>query len=289
VGRGEGAVTAHYGESVGQALMQIESVSQAIAEGATREALTQLLPPGSARNAIDCALWSLEASLAAGQTRPAPDPELAPLLTAQTIGIDTPDRMGEEAHRLCDAGLLKVKLDARDPAACLRAVRTGAPDATIIADANEAWSIELLASLQVLLHDLGVAFVEQPLRAGEDAELEWFDRAVPICADESCHTAEDLPRLERRYDLVNIKLDKTGGLTEALHLLTEARRRNLGVMVGCMISSSLSIAPAFHVAKLADYADLDGPLWLANDWEGGVALGAGGYLNPPSPTIWRRT
>lgn len=278
-GAGEGVPYARYGETVDSVVQQVRRVEHALVDGATRADVAKLLPAGAARNAVDCALWQLERQLS-GQTlaekiggRP-----VSALTTALTVGLDQPGRMGDAAAALRGAGLIKVKVDGDDPEACLRAVREAVPDAALIVDPNESWTMEILEQMQSCLRDLQVAFVEQPLAAEDDHWLEDFEPLVPICADESCHIAADLDRLARRYDMVNIKLDKTGGLTEALHLLDVARAQGFGIMVGCMICTSLSIAPAFHVAANADYADLDGPLWLKQDRAGGVRLENGQLL-----------
>jgi L-alanine-DL-glutamate epimerase-like enolase superfamily enzyme len=244
-----------------------------------------MLPAGAARNAVDCALWDLEAQLAGrsvgeliGQQLP------SKWITSVTISIDTPQKMAEAARAVANAQLIKVKVDAH-PQAALEAVANAAPKAKLIVDPNESWSFELLHELQPLLARLPIAFVEQPLLASEDAALASFKPQVPICADESLHTTSDLDRVAQRYQVINIKLDKTGGLTEALQLLAAARTRKLGVMVGCMISTSLSIAPALQVAAAADFVDLDGPWWLAKDREHGVRIDAG-VLAVTSPFLW---
>jgi L-alanine-DL-glutamate epimerase-like enolase superfamily enzyme len=284
-GRGESVPYARYGESPQSVLAQIASVEAAIGAGAGRAAIAELLPPGAARNAIDCALWDLEARLGDGSVAARVGWPVRPIVTALTVGLDSPDRMAAAAAALADAPLIKVKVDGGEPAACLRAVRAAAPRPEMIVDPNEGWDLALLRDLQPLLAELRVAFVEQPLPADADADLEGFEPLVPICADESCHTAADLEVLARRYGMINIKLDKTGGLTAALTLLDAARARGFGVMVGCMISSSLSIAPAMQIAAQADYADLDGPLWLKADRPGGVAL-RDGLLLPPANGFW---
>jgi L-alanine-DL-glutamate epimerase-like enolase superfamily enzyme len=285
-GRGEGVPYPRYGECVETSLAAIEGARAAIEAGAGRHELQSLLPPGAARNAVDCALWDLEARQAgvdvaglAGLAAP------APLVSALTIGIDTPEAMAEAARAVAGAPLLKVKVDAEDPAARIRAVRAAAPEAELIVDPNESWDRVLLEAIQPLLLDYGIALVEQPVPAGEDEWLEGFVPSVPICADEAIHVAADLDAIARRYQAVNVKLDKSGGLTAALELASAARRRGLGLMTGCMISSSLSIAPAFHVASLSDFVDLDGPLWLREDREGGVR-DEGGLLMPPVPGFW---
>ena len=283
-GRGESVPYARYGETPESVRGQIITVAAKIERGATREELLGLLTPGAARNAIDCALWDLETQLGGLP----PGPPAAPVVTAMTISLDTPETMGQAAAVAMASGarLLKAKLDAREPGECLKAIRAAAPDVTLIADANEGWSLSDLMSLQPLLHELRVAFVEQPLPAGQDDCLEGLALQVPLCADESCHTGADLDRLVHLYSLVNVKLDKTGGLTEALQLIESARARGFGVMVGCMVCTSLGVAPAFHAAALADFVDLDGPLWLSKDRDGGVRTRSDGLLAPPEPVFW---
>lgn len=286
VGRGEGVPYPRYGESIESALAAIEQVRPAIEAGAGRQALLTLLPPGAARNAIDCALWDLEARLtgcpvAAAIGAPAP----GPMASALTIGIDAPPQMAAEARRIADAPLIKVKVDAHLPDAQIRAVRHAAPDARLIVDPNESWDAQLLEVMQPVLVELGVDLLEQPVPAGADAWLEDFRSAVPLCADESVHVADDLDVVARRYAYVNVKLDKAGGLTAALALANAAQARGLGLMTGCMVSSSLSIAPALHVARMAAFVDLDGPFWLAEDRPGGVR-DARGMLVPPQPGFW---
>lgn len=286
VGRGEGVPYPRYGESIAVTLAEIARVQGAIEDGADRQALLGLLRPGAARNAIDCALWDLEAKRAGSTVAAligAPAP--LPLASALTVVIDTPEAMAHAAAAIATAPLIKVKVDADNPAAQLRAVRLAAPDAALIVDPNESWDRAVLESLQDLLVELRVALLEQPVPSGADAWLADFTPAVPICADESVHTADDLDQVAARYQCVNIKLDKAGGLTAALDLATAASARGLGLMTGCMVSSSLSIAPALHVARLCAFVDLDGPIWLAEDRPGGVT-DAGGMLSPPLPGFW---
>ncbi|HEX8241320.1 MAG TPA: N-acetyl-D-Glu racemase DgcA [Allosphingosinicella sp.] len=285
-GRGEGVPYPRYGESVETSLAAIEEARAALEAGAGREALQSLLPPGAARNAVDCALWDLEARLAGvdvaglvGAQAP------GPLVSALTLGIDSPSAMAEAAARYAEAPLLKVKVDAQDPAARIRAVRAAAPRAALIVDPNESWDRSLLEEMQPVLLETGIDLIEQPVPAGADEWLEDFAPAVPICADEAVHVAADLEVIARRYQAVNVKLDKTGGLTAALDLARAARARGLALMTGCMVSSSLSIAPAFHIAALSDFVDLDGPLWLREDREGGVR-DEGGMLMPPVAGFW---
>ncbi|MEO7827157.1 MAG: N-acetyl-D-Glu racemase DgcA [Allosphingosinicella sp.] len=285
-GRGEGVPYPRYGESVGTSLAAIEKVRAAIEDGVGRQALQSLLPAGAARNAVDCALWDLEARRAGVDVAglagvPAP----RPLVSAITLGIDTPAAMAEMAKLHAGAPLLKVKVDAEDPAARIRAVRGAAPEAALIVDPNESWDQRLVEEMQPVLVEAGIALIEQPVPAGEDGWLEDFVPRVPICADEAVHVVADLDRIASRYQAVNVKLDKSGGLTGALELARAARERGLGLMTGCMVCSSLSIAPAFQVAMLSDFADLDGPLWLREDRAGGVT-DEGGILAPPAAGFW---
>lgn len=285
-GRGEAVPYPRYGESQESAIESIEEVRALIERGAGRDELGEALPAGAARNALDCALWDLEARLAGrdvaamiGGAAP------RPVATALTIAIDTAEAMAAAARRVADAPLLKVKVDASDPEGQLRAVRAAAPAPALIVDPNESWDRALVAAMQGLLAELRVDLLEQPVPADDDGWLEDLTPAVPICADESFHVAADLPAVARRYQVVNVKLDKTGGLTGALAAARAARAMGLGLMTGCMISSSLSIAPALHVASLSDFADLDGPLWLRDDYPGGVTARAG-FLNPPAAGFW---
>lgn len=285
-GRGEGVPYPRYGESVESSLAVIEGARAAVEAGAGRQALQSLMPPGAARNAVDCALWDLDARLAGVDVAGlAGLSATGPLISAITLGIDTPEAMAALALRHADAPLLKVKVDSDDPAARIRAVRAAAPDAALIVDPNESWDQRLLEDMQPLLLETEVDLVEQPVPADEDNWLAGFAPAVPICADEAVHVAADLDRIALRYQAVNVKLDKTGGLTAALELASAARARGLILMTGCMISSSLSIAPAFHIAALSDFVDLDGPLWLREDRPGGVR-DEGGILVPPESGFW---
>jgi L-alanine-DL-glutamate epimerase-like enolase superfamily enzyme len=285
IGRGEAVPYARYNETPESVLLQLRLLQQHKPDALSREQLSELLPAGAARNAVDCALWDLEAQLAGrsvadliGQR----DPTV--LSTSVTISIDTPEKMADAARAVANASLIKVKVDAH-PRAALEAVANAAPHAKLIVDPNESWNIELLRELQPFLARLPIAFVEQPLPAADDAILADLQPLVPLCADESLHTTADLERVSQRYQVINIKLDKTGGLTEALRLLAAARARELGVMVGCMISTSLSIAPALLVASSADYVDHDGPWWLAKDRDRGAHIEAG-VLRVSAPFLW---
>lgn len=286
IGRGEAVPYPRYGESVESALAAIEGVRDAIEQGADRDVLLALLPAGAARNALDCALWDLEAKRAGRDVAsliggPAP----RPIASALTLSIDTPDAMAEAAAACAHLPVLKVKVDADDPAGRIHAVRAAAPAPRLIVDPNESWDRALVEAMQPILVETRVDLLEQPVPAGQDSWLDDFTPAVPICADEAVHVADDLAVVARRYQAVNVKLDKAGGLTAALTLARAARAHGLGLMTGCMISSSLSIAPAMHVAMLADLVDLDGPLWLAADRAGGVR-DVDGILYPPDPGFW---
>ena len=286
VGRGEAVPYPRYGESVESALAAIESARALIEAGGDRQALLQALPAGAARNALDCALWDLEARLAGRDVAEMIGGQpLAPIVTALTIGIDTPAVMAAAARAAGDVPLLKVKVDAEDPEARIRAVRAAAPGAALIVDPNESWDRALVEAIQDVLVATNVALLEQPVPAGDDEWLDGYSPAVPICADEAVHVAADLDVVARRYQAVNVKLDKSGGLTAALDVAREARAMGLGLMTGCMICSSLSIAPALHLAAMSDFADLDGPLWLQEDRPGGIRQ-EGGLIHPPAKGFW---
>lgn len=285
IGRGEGVPYPRYGESPAASIAAIAAVRSVIETGADRTALMSLLPAGAARNAVDCALWDLEARrgewTVAERNGGVPDA----LATAMTVGLATPEEMHRAALTIQNAPLIKIKVDASNPIAQIGAVRAAAPAARLIVDPNESWTPDMLSAMQPELLAARVALLEQPLPAEADDALLDFRPAVPICADESVHGIGDLDRVASRYQAINVKLDKSGGLTAALDLAAEARARNLGLMVGCMICSSLSIAPALIVAAGADFADLDGPLWLAKDRTGGVTA-AQGMMQPPAAGFW---
>jgi len=285
-GRGEGVPYGRYGETIDGVVAAIEAMGAALAGGLDRAALQGAMKPGAARNALDVALWDLEAKRSGSSVwELAGIAEPHPVVTAYTLSVDTPERMGaaavEEAHR----PLLKLKLSGAGDLERVRAVRAGAPQATLIVDANEAWTLDHLREYGPALAGLGVALIEQPLPAGQDAALAGMPRAVPLCADESCHTSADLPELVGRYDYVNIKLDKTGGLTEGLALLAAARAHGFKIMVGCMVGSSLAMAPAMLLAQDAEFVDLDAPLLLARDRQPGLRY-EGSRVYPPKPNLW---
>ena len=281
-GHGECVPYARYGETVESVVAQISALPSDVA----RTALQTLLPPGAARNAVDCALWDREAK-ATGQ----PVWQLAglgapgPLTTAYTLSLDTPEAMRAAAAAQSRRPLLKIKLGTPDDMPRLEAVRAGAPNARIIIDANEGWTADIYADLAPHLSRLGVALVEQPLPAGEDEALAHMARPVPVCADESCHDRASLPALIGKYDLINIKLDKAGGLTEALAVRGAARAAGFGIMVGCMVGSSLAMAPALLVAQGAEFTDLDGPLLLSQDRNRPLRY-EGSIVHPGAPELW---
>ena len=281
-GAGECVPYARYGETVDSVVAQIEGLPDDI----SRQDLQDALPPGAARNAVDCALWDHAAKRSGSPVHslaglPAP----APVLSAYTLSLDTPDAMRAAAARHAARPLLKIKLGTSDDMPRLEAVRAGAPDARIIVDANEGWTAEVYADLAPHLLRLGVEMVEQPVPADADAMLGEIARPLPVCADEACHDRASLPALAGKYDMVNIKLDKTGGLTEALALRAAAREAGFTVMVGCMVGSSLAMAPAHLVAQGADIADLDGPLLLARDRDPAMVFD-GSVLRPPPVALW---
>ncbi|CAM4112342.1 MULTISPECIES: L-Ala-D/L-Glu epimerase [Lelliottia] len=267
-GAGECTPYPRYGESLASVMAQIMTIVPELEKGMTREALQQALPAGAARNAVDCALWSLEAhrlNHTISESLGVALPET--IVTAQTVVIGEPSQMAASARALYESGarLLKVKLDDHLISERMVAIRGAVPDATLIVDANESWRSEGLAARCQLLADLNVAMLEQPLPSAEDAALENFIHPLPICADESCHTRESLAGLKGRYEMVNIKLDKTGGLTEALALAKQARAEGFALMLGCMLCTSRAISAALPLTEQVSFADLDGPTWLAVD------------------------
>lgn len=285
-GRGECVPYARYGETVDSVLAQIESARPAIESGADRLNLQELLPAGAARNALDCALWDFDSKrLGIAAYRLAGLAPLSPVTTAFTLSLGTPEEMAAAATSAHAHPLLKLKFGGTGDTARLAAVRAAAPSATLIVDANEAWSQADLRSHLDACAEHGVALIEQPLPAGADSALAEIPHLVPICADESLHDRHDLAALRGRYDAVNIKLDKAGGLTEALALLDAAEKLGFSVMVGCMVASSLAMAPALLLAARARFVDLDGPLLLARDRSEGLVY-EGALVYPPSPALW---
>jgi len=286
VGRGECVPYARYGESVDSVTATLLELSDAVAAGLDRGALQEKIPPGAARNALDCALWDLEAkSTATRAWKIAGLPTPQPVTTAYTLSLDTPDKMRAQAELHAHRPLLKIKLGGEDDLARVAAIREGAPAAKLIVDANEAWNAQQFSELAPAMTELGVSMIEQPLPAGDDEALAELHRPLPICADESCHDRRSLARIQGRYDMVNIKLDKTGGLTEALLLRDAAHDAGLSIMVGCMLATSLAMAPALLVAQGVQIVDLDGPLLLAADRDPGLTFD-GALVSPPVTSLW---
>ncbi len=286
-GRGECVPYRRYGETFEKVEQQIRAAQKAVEDGADRIALLELMEAGAARNAVDCALWDLEAKQSG---RPVHElaglPAPGPVITAFTVTLDEPEKMAEVAALESHRPLLKLKLgNPEGDVARAQAVRKAAPDSVLVVDANEGWKPDQLTELFAAFADLDVKMIEQPLRAGEDAALGTVSHAVPICADESCHATDSLSGLKGRYDIVNIKLDKTGGLTEALRLRTAAREQGFKVMVGCMVATSLAMAPALLVAQGADFTDIDGPLMLKRDRVPGLDYD-GSTVSPAGGDLW---
>ena len=283
IGRGECVPYARYGETVEGVVAAIEG-ARAIA---SREDLARVLAPGAARNAIDCALWDLEAKRAGRRAwELAGLAPLKPVPTCYTLSLDAPDAMAARAREAHAHPLLKIKLGGGTAdAERMRAIRAARPEARLVADANEAWHPDELQRLLAVAAETRFELIEQPLPAGNDGALAGLKREVPICADESAHTADGLAALRDRYDAVNIKLDKTGGLTGALAMAAEAQRLGFKTMVGCMLATSLAMAPATLVAQSADWVDLDGPLLLARDRPHGLVY-VDGCVSPPTAALW---
>ena len=285
-GRGECVPYGRYGETVEGVAAAIEKMRPALAEGLDRAALQAALPAGAARNALDCAFWDIEAKrsgqpvhVLAGLAAP------KPVVTAYTISLGTPDEMARAAERAASHALLKVKLGGHGDPERIAAVRRAVPHVELIVDANEGWTADNLAQNLAACADAGVKLVEQPLPAAADAALATVGHPIPICADESAHDRTSLTALRGKYDAINVKLDKTGGLTEALALAADAEASEFKLMVGCMVSTSLAIAPAMLIAQRAAVVDLDGALLLARDRPHGLRY-ADSRVHPPVPTLW---
>ena len=286
VGRGEGAGVRYQDETCASMMQQIDAVADAVRAGIDRRCLQSLLPPGGARNALDCALWDLQAKCSGRSIWQLTGVAPKPVETVYTIGIEaTPDLMAHDAAAAAQYPLLKVKLDAAQPLERIQAIRTARPDARIVVDANQAWTFAQLKAVAPALAALGVQMIEQPLPRGADTQLESYRSPVPLCADESCLHIGELDAAARRYQMINIKLDKTGGLTSALELVGAARERGLGVMVGCMSGTSLAMAPAFVLACLCDFVDIDGPLLQKSDRLPGLDY-RGGAVSVFGPQVW---
>jgi len=285
-GRGECVPYPRYGETPEATLATLQAMQEPLRRGLDRLGLQTSMPAGAARNALDCALIDLEAKTAGRRAwdllgRPAPQA----CTTAYTISLGTPEAMAEATAKAARRPLLKIKLGGDGDGMRIAAVRKAAPNSELIVDANEAWTPEIYTALAPQLAALGVELIEQPLPAGADAPLAGLARPVPVCADESCHDTASLAHIAGKYDAVNIKLDKTGGLTEALRLTAAAKAAGLGIMVGCMVATSLAMAPALLLAADARWVDLDGPLLLARDREHGLAY-RGSSVQPAAPELW---
>jgi L-Ala-D/L-Glu epimerase len=286
MGRGEAYGIIYEHDTPASMLAQIAAIRSEVENGITREALYSILPFGGARCAIDCALWDVEAKrsgIPAWQT--AGLDSLRPIVTAFTIGMRPAAQVELAARAHAEFDLLKIKVDARDPLTTLRAARAGAPKARFIVDPNQSWSFGQLVALTPQLQALGVALLEQPLPIDADDAQAGYASPIPICADELIHDRSDLPKARGKYSHINIKLDKTGGLTEALALAQAARAEGFGLMVGCMAGSSLAMAPAALIGQLCDFVDLDGPLLQIDDWDAAMAC-RNGVLDPPGPALW---
>jgi L-alanine-DL-glutamate epimerase-like enolase superfamily enzyme len=286
IGRGEAVGVDYHGETIDSMREQVESVRSMIERGIDRRKVLEILPAGGARNALDAALWDLEAKRSdtsvwelAGIARP------RTISTCETIGIRSLAEYEARARALARYEWIKIKVSDDKPLEAVAAVRRGAPTARLVVDANQAWSVETLQKLAPALAQLRVDLLEQPVRVTDDAPLARLDLPVPVCADEPANTVEDLPRLVDRYDFVNIKLDKSGGLTAALDFAHAARAAGMRLMVGCMVGGSLAMAPAMVVAQLCEIADLDGPLLQAEDWPDGIEY-RDGVMSLPSRKLW---
>lgn len=285
LGRGECVPYARYGESIESVSEQIEAVRSAIESGATRQDIQTLMPAGAARNAVDCGLWDLEAKLSGKSVADTLGTPTRALETAITVSLGTPEEMAESTAKVAHYPLIKVKMGGDNDIERIHAVANAAPNSRIIIDANEGWTEDNIEENMAAAAKAGVVLIEQPLPAGKDDILSRIERPVIICADESVHTSVGLEDLAKRYDAVNIKLDKAGGLTEGLIMREKATSLGLQIMVGCMVGTSLGMAPAVLLAQKADVVDLDGPLLLAHDRDPGLRYD-GALVYPPEATVW---
>ncbi len=286
VGRGEAEGIYYFDETTASMIEQVNQVASDVEGGAKRMDLLDLLPPGGARCAIDSALWGLEAKRASKRVWELAGLELKRIVTVFTIGLEgEPAEMARKAAAAAEQPHLKIKLDADRPVEKIEAIRAARPDASIVIDANEAWSFQQLVEIAPRLHGLGVTMIEQPLPRGADAELEGYQAPLPLCADESCVHLGEVAEVAGRYQMINIKLDKSGGLTHGLEIVREARKRDLGLMVGNMCGTSLAMAPSFVIGLACDLHDLDGPLLFEYDRPHAMKY-SGGVVSPPCPDLW---
>ena len=283
-GQGEGVGVSYRGETQASMLADLERVRGAVEAGITRDVLQETLPAGGARNALDCALWDLAAKQAGKSVFEMTGLTFEPVQSVYTVSLDAPAIMAEQA-RTGPSSHLKIKLDGDQPVERVAAVRDARPDAVLVVDANQSWTMDVLYNAAPRLAALGVSMIEQPLAAGADAGLNDYSGPIPIGADESCQTVADLDGLASGYSVINVKLDKTGGLTGALQLAREAKARGYELMVGCMAGTSLSMAPAFVIAQMCRFVDIDGPLLMARDRAPGLVF-ENGRVEPPDPALW---
>ncbi|MDX1404141.1 MAG: N-acetyl-D-Glu racemase DgcA [Woeseiaceae bacterium] len=284
-GAGEAAGVSYKGETITSIRGQIEAALPQLSAGISRQQLQELMPPGGARNAVDCALWDLEAKKTGHTVWQMLGWQPHAVTTVYTVGIDEPENMKKDAAAHADFPILKVKVGIGDPLEQIAAIREGSPNAAIVIDANQAWTVDDLDHYAAGLGELNVEMIEQPLAIDDDESLRDYQSPIPLCADESCDTRADLERLAGLYDIVNIKLDKTGGLTEAVALALQAESMGFGLMVGNMLGSSLAMAPAFVIAQRCKYVDIDGPLLQAEDCEHALVYDRG-RVEPFSPRLW---
>ncbi len=285
-GRGEACGVDYHGETPATMAAQIAAIADAIAGGVTRAALLDLLPAGGARFALDSALWDLEAKRDGRDPFAVAGVAADPVVVDMTIGIRSLADYEAAARRCADHALIKIKVDAGDPLAAVAAVRRGAPGARFIVDPNQSWTVAMVEALAPQLHDLGVVLLEQPIAVGAEAGLDGYAGPVPLCADELIDSAADLARAHGRFQFINIKLDKCGGLTAALALADAAAAQGFGLMVGCMAGSSLAMAPALVLAQRCAFADLDGPLLQSEDIDNGLVYAGGVIARPHVPALW---
>ena len=286
VGRGEAQGIYYLNETADSIFTQIDELAADIRNGLTREALQDILPPGGARNALDCAMWDLQCKRSGKSIWELTGIDPQPVTTVFTIGLESsPEAMAAKAAAAVDAPVLKIKLDGHKPYEKLAAIRAARPDVELVVDANQGWSFEQLQELIPLCVPLNLAMIEQPLARGNDAMLEGFESAITLAADESCLHSGELETAVKRYSMINIKLDKTGGLTEALHLAKAARQAGCKLMVGNMAGTSLSMAPSFVIAQLCDFVDIDGPLLLKYDYPHGLVY-KHGVVDVFGPRLW---
>jgi L-alanine-DL-glutamate epimerase-like enolase superfamily enzyme len=285
VGRAETMGVDYFGETVESLEAELSALDPVAIAGLDRQTLQTLLPPGGSRNGLDCALWDLEAKQTAGGIGALTGIAMAPLHTLFTLSLDDPDAMARRAYEVPQLSRLKLKLNAQEPLDCLQAIREARPDAQLVIDANGSWTPEVMMAVGDGLARFNVALLEQPLPHGDDGALENLRYPVPLCADESCQSSADLEAAADRYDAINIKLDKCGGLTDALAIREWCQRHGKRIMVGNMLGSSVAMAPALVVAQSADFVDLDGPLWQRADVVPALAIESG-LIQPPEPALW---